>query len=199
MTDLDMVNQALNEIGQKAVTSLDNTVASETIVTANFQLPRVKQAVLRVRNWGFARRRKQLDALDPALSLGQWTQAYRLPPDCVAVRHFISAINNPQEMHAERSVEIDAEDKRILFTSDGTDKIVYTTYLLDVNRWDALAYDCCATRLAAEFATIMLRDFKLAAGFWEKYKEKLDEADGVDKAESGIQSIYDSTLVDVRM
>jgi hypothetical protein len=191
-----LVNRALNEVGQKRITSLDNTISSEIIATANIQLDRVKRAVLRMRDWNCARRRKVLDVLDANLSLGEWNQAYRVPSDCLAVRRFISDIEG--QRYAKFSVEDDPPDKKILFTTHGTDKIVYTANLLDVNRWDALLFDACVTRLAIQFAITIPRDLKFMQALQSVYQSKIDEAVGVDEGEGGIENIYDSTLVDVR-
>jgi hypothetical protein len=196
MTDLDLVNQALNEVGQKRIVSLDNTISSEIIATANFQLDRIKRAVLRTHDWNCARRRKELDVLDSGLSLGEWAAAYRVPVDCLAVRRFISDI--PEVAHAAFSVEDDPDDKKILFTNSGTNKIVYTANLLDVNRWDALLFDACATRLAMQFAITIPRDLKFMETLFKLYQEKIQEAAGVDETEGGIESVYGRDLVTIR-
>ena len=197
MIDLDLVNQALNECGQKEVTSLDNTNNSNIVATANRQLDRIKRAVLRTRDWNCARKRATLDALDPNLSLGEWTLAYRLPPDCLAVRRFVSEFDDIKR--AKFSVESDPDDKRILFTRHGNNKIVYTANLLDVNRWDPLLFDACATRLAIQFAITIPRDLKFMQALQGVYQAKIEETTGVDEAEGGIDVVYDRTLVNVRL
>lgn len=199
MDDLTLVNRALNEIGQVALTSLDNTTNNDTIATALLHLESIKRAALRAHDWNCARTRKVLTlvgAVDDNGSLGEWKYAYRIPPDCLAVRRFVS--NVTEIRYAKFSVEIDSEDKRILYTTNGNDKIVYTKDLLDVNRWDALLADACVTRLAGEFAMAIPHDLKLAAGLWEAYEKKKLEAEGVDDAESGVESVYGDDLVSVR-
>jgi len=199
MDDLSLVNQTLNEIGQSPVTSLDNTVNSDTITTALLQLDRIKRAVLRAHDWNCARTRKALTlvgAVDDNDSLGEWSYAYRLPADCLAVRRFVS--DDSCVKYAKFSVEIDSEDKRILYTNYGNDKIVYTRDLMDVNRWDSLLCDACSTRLAVEFATAIPRDIKMSLGIMEIYEKKILQAQGVDEAECGIESVYSGDLVSVR-
>lgn len=196
MTDLDLVNQAFNECGQKQIDTLDNTNNSAMVATANRQLDRIKRAVLRTRDWNCARKRAIVDVLDASLSLGEWTQAFRLPPDCLAMRRFVSDFKHVK--YAKFSVESDPDDKRILFTTHGNNKIVYTANLLDVNRWDSLLFDACATRLAIQFAITIPRDLKFMQALQSVYQAKIEETTGVDEAEGGIEVFYDSTLVDVR-
>lgn len=195
-TNLDLVNQALNEMGQARIPSLDNTNNSALVDTANFQLARVKKAVLRVRDWNCARKRRELDALDAGLSLGEWSLAYRLPPDCVAVRRFVSTC--PETAHAPFSVERDPDDKPILFTNCGNNKIVYTALIDDVNRWDPLLFDACASRLAVQFAITLNKDLKFLQSCWQAYQMKIEEAAGVDEAESGVERVIRSDFVGVR-
>lgn len=196
MTDLDLVNQALNEMGQNRITSLDNTIQSATVATANVQLIRIKRAVLRTRDWNCARKRAELVEVPGDPSLGEWSQAYRLPVDCVAMRRFVSTYDDVK--HAKFSVENDAEDKKILFTDCGTNKIVYTADLTDVNRWDPLLFDACATRLAIQFAITFARDLDFLTTLWKVYANKIEEAAGVDDSEGGIEDVYAKDLVTVR-
>lgn len=189
-TDTDLVNQALGLIGQDRINSLDNTVASKVIQTSNFFLPRVKRSVLRGRDWNCARKREVLIAVDnPAV--GEWSYAYRLPTDCLAMRRFSSNIRCVA--FAPYSVE-----GRILLTNNTPVKIVYTAEVTNPNLWDTLLFDACATRLAAELAGPIVRDFGMAKGFWEEYMAKIDEATGVDEAEGGIEKVWSDTLVQVR-
>src|ERR1043166_7447863 len=109
MDDLTLVNRALNEIGQSPVPSLDNTTNNNTIATALLHLDPVKRATLRAVDWNCARRRKQLTLINEADgtndSLGEWTKAYRLPGEVLAVRRFVSTDNCIK--HAKFSRELD--------------------------------------------------------------------------------------------
>lgn len=195
-TDLDLTNQALTEIGQDKIPALDNTVNSKVIQTAIFQLPRCKQAVLRINDWNCARRRIALNLLTDDFSLGEWFFSYRLPTDCLAVRRFVGL--NEEERSQKFSVEQDQDGKPLLLTNVDQAKIVYTHNLTDVNRFDALLFDACATRLAIQFAISFPRDLKFLTSLWEVYKSKVEEAVGADEAEGGIESSYAYDMVTVR-
>lgn len=195
-TDIDLVNQALTEVGQDKIPSLDNTVNSKVIQTAIFQLPRCKKAVLRTNDWNCARRRKALDLLPDDHSLGEWSHSYRLPPDCLAVRRFVGI--NDEERSQKFSVEQDQDGKPLFLTNVTDAKIVYTHDLEDVNRYDALLFDACATRLAIQFAISFPRDLKFMTSLWEIYRGKIEEAVGADEAEGGIESVYEYDMVTVR-
>src|ERR1043166_7135399 len=178
MDDLTLVNRALNEIGQSPVPSLDNTTNNNTIATALLHLDPIKRATLRAADWNCARRRKALASVNAADgtndSLGEWSKAYRLPPDCLAVRRFVSTERCIK--YAKFSVEIDDEDKRVLYTNDGNSKIVYTGDLLDCNRWDSLLIEACMTALAIEFALAISRDTKAAMEMMKLYQGKIEIA-----------------------
>jgi hypothetical protein len=150
---------------------------------------------LRARDWNCARKRADLAAVDNN-SLGEWSAAYRLVPDCLAVRRFVST--DECIAHAKFSVELDDEDKPILYTNDGNGKIVYTTNLTDINRWDVMLYDVAVTRFAHELAKALARDMKLATTLWQLYVAKMEEVSGVDEAEGGVEQTFDKTLVTVR-
>lgn len=206
MDDLSLVNIALNEVGQTALRSLDTLETVDgrqtgaDVQTAVMQLDRIKRAVLSEADWNCARKRKQLVKIGTGStdngSLGEWNYAYRLPPDCLVVRRFVSS--SWDFCHAKFSVEIDSQDKRILYTNHGNDKIVYTCNMTDVNRWSATLYDACGTRLSVEFATAIARDSKLAMTQMEKYLKKIELASGVDEAEGGIEVEMGRDLVSVR-
>jgi hypothetical protein len=195
--DLSLVNAALNLIGADRVTSLDNTVSSKVIQTANQFLPLAKQETLRARDWNCVRGRATLNTLDAAvLSLGEWSQAYRLPTDCLCFRHFASTCTETK--HAQYSVEIDGDDKRTLFTNYGNNKAVYTRNITDVNRWDSLLFNACVLKLAHYLAGPIVRDFKLQQAMLQTLQAQFDEACGVDEGEGGLDVPYDRTLVSVR-
>lgn len=194
-TDLDLVNEGLNLVGENRIPSLTNTTNSKLIETAKFFLPRVKRAVLRAHDWNCARRRKELAAVTNE-SLGEWSAAYRLPPECLAVRRFVSPF--PDVAHAAFAVEIDSQNKPILYTDHGVNKIVFTGEITDVNRWDTLLFDAAATRLAIEFAAVFPRDMKFVEMMWKVYSEKIDEARGVNETEGGIERVYSDSIAGVR-
>jgi hypothetical protein len=193
-TDLDLVNEGLNLVGENRIPSLTNTTNSKLIETAKFFLPRVKRAVLRAHDWNCARRRKELAAATNE-SLGEWGLAYRLPPECLAVRRFVSSI--PEVAYAPFSVEIDSQNKPILYTDEGVNKIVFTGEI-SVDRWDSLLFDMAATRLAIEFASVFPRDVKFVEAMWRTYSIKLDETRGVSETEGGIERVYSDSIASVR-
>lgn len=193
-SDLSLSNAALNLIGSDRIASLDNTVSS-VIQTVNQFLPLAKQETLRVRDWNAVRGRAELAEVTNT-SLGEWSKAYRLPTDCLCMRRFVSVWRDIK--FARYSVEIDDDDKRTLFTTDGTNKIVYTRNITDVNRWDSLLFNACALRVAWYLAGPIVRDFKLQQGMLQSLAAQFEEACGVDEGEGGLDNPYDRTLLTVR-
>lgn len=199
MTDLELVNKALIGVGETKLPSLDNVNHNKLIDTANEFLPIVKRACLRAHDWNCARKRAALILLGAGNSndsLGEWTYAYRLPSDCLAVRRFLGTADSTK--FAPFSVELDSEDKPTLYCNISNARIAYTTELLDVNRWDALLFDACATRLSSEFAGSSPRDMKMVDGLWRFYQAKIEEAAGVNEAEGGIGRTYSNSLAGAR-
>jgi len=196
-SDLNLANSALNLLGADRVASLDNTISSKTIQSVNQHLPAAKQETLRARDWNCARGRKTLAALDATtLSLGEWTQAYRLPDDFLCMRRFISPCDDVR--FAAYNVESDGDNKRVLFTTCGTNKVVYTKNLTDVNRWDSLLFDACVAKLAMKLSGPILRDFKMQQAAMVLAAQAFEEAIGVNEGEGGHDRVYDDTLVSVR-
>lgn len=193
--DLSLVNSALNIIGSDRVTSLDNTVNSKAIQTANQFLPLAKQETLRARDWNAARGRKELIACDNE-SLGEWDLAYRVPVDLLCMRRFASSCR--EIAFAAYSIENDSENKRVLYTTCGTNKIIYTKNLDDVARWDSLLFNACILKLAHYLAGPIVRDFKLQQAMLNMLDAQFTEACGVDEGEGGLDVPYDRTLVSVR-
>lgn len=195
MDDLSFANAALNKVGESRLTTLDNTNGNAKIETVNAHLEATKLALLRLRDWNCARRRAQME-ISTSDGLGEYEKAYFLPIDCVAVRRFIGT--NDADKYARFSIEVDGDGRRILFTDDGTDKIVYTASV-NIGLWDGLLVAAGIEYLAHEFAIAFGRDFRVASAIWEKYERKIDEASGVDESEGGVEHFYDKTLVTVRL
>lgn len=196
-TDIDLVNAALQMIGEDRIASLDNTVASKKVQICNQFLPLAKQETLRARDWNCCRGRAALASLDAqALSLGEWASAYRLPADFLCMRRFISI--NSDSAFSPYNVEIDADDKKVLFTNCGNNKIVYTRNITDVNRWDSLLFGACVLKLAWFLVGPLIRDFKAQIAMVQQFAAQFEEAIGVNEGEGGHDRAYDDTLVSVR-
>lgn len=193
--DLSLANAALNMLGADRLTSLDNTTNNRVIDTVNQFLPLAKQETLRARDWNRARGRETLNEITNE-SEGEWSQAYAPPTDMLCMRHFASSI--PQVRFAKYSVETNAQDKPILYTSCSTNKIVYTKNLTDVNRWDPLMFNAAVIRLAWYMAGAIVRDFKAQQAKLGELQALWEEAVGVDEGEGGLDEVYDRTLVSVR-
>lgn len=194
-TDLTLANAALGMIGQTPLTTLDNTVHSNVISLVNQFMPLAKEETLRARDWNSVRGRATLNAVDNETS--EWVYAFRLPVDCLCVRRFDSDIEYIK--HAAFSVEIDAENKRILYTTNGTNKIVYTRNITDVTLWNNLLFGTCAVRLAYYLAGPIVRDHKLLQVKLRELREAYDEAVGVDESEGQFEYVLSRDLVNVRI
>jgi hypothetical protein len=112
------------------------------------------------------------------------------------MRRFDSDVEETR--HAKFSVEIGSDDKAILYTNLGISRIVYTKNITDVNRWDSLLFETCATRLAWYLTGPIVRDHNLIKVKMDELQVAFDEAVGVNEAEGGINEYYSRDLVTVR-
>lgn len=195
MNDLDLVNAALRLVGENRIETLDNTVNSALISTANEFLPRVKAACLRAHDWNCARRRRALVAVTND-SLEEWAYAYRVPVDCLAVRRFVGSDDFTRG--ASFAVELGNDDESILYCNVVDAKIVYTAEFTNVGGWDSLLYDACSARLALEFAATFAREIRWIEAMWKLWIQKTDEAVGVNSSEGGDERLYSNALAEVR-
>lgn len=193
-TDTDLVNKALGLIGQDRITSLDNTINSKVIQTANFFLDPTKRAVLRAFDWNCARTRVALAETAENESAGEWAHSYAYPSDCLAARRFVGDKNRRFAF----SVETNLVGNRVIYTNLSSAKLVYTRNQTDVNKWDALLFDACAHRLAVDFASVFPRDMKFVETMWKVYNMKIAEAAGMNEAEDGIEEQRSRSMVAVR-
>ena len=196
-TDTDLVNKALALIGQERITSLDNTVNSKVIQTANLFLEPSKRATMRAYDWNCCRKRAPLVETSTNAAEGEWLYSYALPSDCLAARRFAGDKNRRFKFSIERTTEPGIN--RVIYANIKTPTLVYTSSSFnDVNQWDALLFDACAHRLAIDFASVFPRDLKFVEAMWKGYQLKIAEAAGMNEAEDGIEDQRSQNMINVR-
>lgn len=173
--ELEVANVALGMIGEPPVVSLAENV--ETARALNLRLPIARDAVLRSHFWNFAIRRSELTALPTAPAFGFDTQ-FNLPADWLRM----AAVNPGQHgAHAITSqTDYAIEGDQLLIRGTDVARIIYVAREEDLTRWDALATEALAARLASELAVAVTQNRALGDQLQRLYRDKLAEARSVD-------------------
>jgi hypothetical protein len=195
-TDLDLANSALNMLGEDGLVTPGNTVNNKVIPVVNRYLPMAKEETLRARDWNCVRGRAALASLTTDKSMGEWQYSYRLPNDCLCVRRFVGDTNFTRGRSF--SVEVDNDNKRVIFCDVAQAQIVYTRNITNPELWDSQLFNTVACRLAWHLTGPIVRDYKLADMFLQKFQLAFEEAIASDEGEGNIEILTNSPLVDVR-
>lgn len=151
-TSIDIVNQALAHLGNKAgVTSIDPPDGStEAGWAARFYLTSTYRALAH-QDWAFARKRATLNTVTNPSAV--WKYAYSKPSDCLAPRRILTGDAS--------KYEDDTEPFRIEGTTILANKasavLVYTAPVADAALFPAAFIDVVAAELAAFLAGPILR------------------------------------------
>jgi len=161
VSTVDIVNTALDFIGQGAITSMDE--ASPLAEKCRRLWPLALDEVLRAHFWKCASARVALNELADRPAYG-FMRAYALPGDFVR----LVAVDP-----ADAIVQV--EGRRLL--TDETDiSILYVRRLTDTTLYDATLRICLALKLAAMMAFGASASTALADSMEAKYRDKLREA-----------------------
>lgn len=151
-TSVDIVNQALSHLGNKAnVASIDPPDGStEASWAARFYKVSVYRA-LEHHDWSFARKRRELAQVTN--TSGVWAYAYEKPADCLAARRILT--------DAVTQFEDDSEPFEVEGTTIYTNKadavLTYTAPVADAALFSTAFGDVVAAELASFLAGPILK------------------------------------------
>lgn len=182
-TEVEVCNLALTELGEDAITSLDDD-SDRARVCKKFYGPS-RNATLRAHPWNFALKRAQLAQLATAPAWG-FSYAYQLPSDCLRVLRF----------------DVDGAvwriEARTLVTNESEAKVLYIAETIDPNLFDATFADTLAAHLAWRLAYTVTGKRNLGAQMWELYKQRLAAARTADGMEGVPEQFESDDLIRVR-
>ena len=158
---IDLVNRALEKLGQEALVSLDQT--SPYAAKVKRVWPGVLDSVLREHSWRSATRRLKLNRLAEAPLFG-WDYRYQLPPD------FVSLV---QTHPANIQVEIEGDS---ILCNEKSLGLAYVARLDNPDLYDGALKECLVLKLAAELAYGTTASASLAQALEQQYREKLKDA-----------------------
>lgn len=154
LTEVEQVNAALAEIGEPAITSLDEPRRAAAR-HAKAQFAGVRDACLRVTAWQFAKHWCAPAALTVAPPSGLYAYRYQLPDDCVAV-NWLEGVND--DAWEVPNVGNDTSVAMVLDTSATAPRVCYTRRIVNPAQWDAQFCALFQLRLAAKLNPLIGRD-----------------------------------------
>lgn len=172
---LDIVNRALDHIGQQALISMDEPGPDAARVRRLW--PQVRDAVLRDHTWKCAMRRVRLNRLKEAPVFG-FTARFQLPPDFLRL-----AGADP----AQARVEVEGAT---LLADVTALSIAYVSRVEDPRLFDAALSECMSLKLAAELAFGSTASVTLAQQMEARYLQRLRDARYYDAGE-GAPPLYE--------
>lgn len=181
---VEVANVALGMIGEAPITSFLDDL--ETARTVNLRFPTVRDGILRAHFWNFAKKRQQLAQLSQAPAFGFDVQ-FQLPADWLRMLAVNPGQGGPHAITSQTDYVI--EGSRLLVRGTDVARIIYISRVEDLTRWDALAIEALAARLASELAVSITQNRTLGAQLWQQYRDKLAEARSADAMDEPPQSL----------
>lgn len=170
---VDIVNTALDYLGQASITSLDER--SPQAARARRMWAGARDSVLRAHIWKCAQKRTQLARL-AARPLFGFDYQYQLPPDFLRL------------VATEPGGRFSVEGDKIMVDSPAL-AIAYVARIEDAGLFDAALRDCLALKLAAMMAFGVTASTSLSESMEARYRERLREARAFD-AREGEPQVY---------
>jgi hypothetical protein len=182
-TVVDICNRALQQLGAKRISDLDD--ASPSARACNLAYPIIRQSELRKRVWNFAIKRAELAADSPAPTWGR-QNSFTLPNDWLRL-----AESYPEQLTNDAgvvgvSVAFTAqftgqkdwviEGKKIVTNDEAPLQIRYVADITDTSQWDSIFCEVVSAALAYEICEELTQSNTKKADLLESYKQKVDEA-----------------------
>lgn len=191
-TPIEITNVALGMIGEDPINSFQNDL--DTARAANLRYPTVRDAILRDHFWNFAMARRQLAALATPPDFGFISQ-FQLPADFI--RMFRVEPQDGDTISFRHELHYQIEGGKLLANIDPI-RIKYVRREDDTTKWDAMATEALAARLASELAISVTQSRELQDQLWRISLEKLAEARSVDVLDEPANIIEASSWTESR-
>lgn len=155
-TDVDIVNSALDNLGEANISSLSE--ASKQALVATQHYPRARDSLLSSYPWRFAFKRAAL-ATTVASNRTEWQYVYVMPNDCLKIRLLVPAYyGGPTSTYQEPYVATDLQ----IFANITPAYIEYTRRVTDASIFPPLFEDALSWSLSARMAMPLTRKADLA-------------------------------------
>lgn len=181
---VQIANIALTRIGQKPITSLDDT--NNAAILAKTHYDETRKAVLHTVPWKFAKRRAELAALASAPTF-EYARAYQLPAKAL----YVVSTSMDEDGHGGTGEAWDVEGRTIITDASSPIRIVYIEDVEDVVQFSPLFVDALAEKLAAELVYGITKQAASRERHLQIYAAKVENAAAVD-GQQGTQAVLES-------
>lgn len=181
--DVDLCNRALSRLGTRAsIAALDEN--STEARTVSIWYAATRDALLRVHDWNFARRRvalAELGSLSNGSAAGSWAYRFALPTDCLRLlRLEPSAAGQP----SPRFEVAGDGTNRVVLCDEPAPVAIYTARVADPGLFDVGFAQALVDQLAAHVAYPITQKTDLAVRLAQAARAALAEAMAADSAEA---------------
>ncbi len=188
VSTVDICNLALDELGEAAITALDEGSPVANLCSRNYAPAR--DQVLRSHPWNFAVARRRLARLAEVPAFG-FAYGYQRPTD------WLRTLSVHAGDGGRDAVPYRMEGDRLL--SDAPDLFLrYIARVEDPNQYDALFVDALAMRLAARLTKAINQSTGEKERIEALYRDALRKARAVDGVEDFAEAVPDGSWLGVR-
>lgn len=160
-SEVSICNLALTTLSTSRISDLDED--SENARKCNAVYSYVRDNLMSQRNWNFATAEASLASVDATPVLGDWSNVYQIPTNCLRV------------IRQEGDYDFKIFDSK-LYSNEATCKIQYIERITDAGAFPAYFANALAAEIAAVLAYGITQNATLAAGIRKYSKGLLDEA-----------------------
>lgn len=177
-SNIAIANMALSHIGV-TTTIAALTEASKEARACNRFLEHVRDTLLEVHDWGFARQRVALALTTDAVN--NWQYVYQYPVDCMVARRITSP--GLRVLRADQRIPFESASdgaRRLLMADLQDAELVYTMRITDPNLFPASFVDLVAKTLAAYIAMPLAVSTSISQSVSNSAQNALDMAIAAD-------------------
>jgi hypothetical protein len=182
---VQICNSALIKVGADTIISLSDNNKRASV--CNHQYPILRDEVLRSHPWNFAVQTGTLGEITPAPTVGDYSNWFQLPSNCLRVLAVVEPQDAAWEKQGDR-ILINSSTCHIEFIKQETD-----TTIFDKNFEEALSY-----RIASDLAWSLTQNAALAEKMLEMYEMMLRQARSFDAQEKSVRQVKTSTWLNSR-
>lgn len=197
-SNVEIANRALTKIGTRRITALDENTKEGRDVRSMFAI--VRDAELRARNWRFAIKRAQLNALAAAPLFG-FDYQYRPPADClklIEVGQYYPGADLSDYVESDTSSY--AYENGVILTNEAAPlNLRYVARIEDPSLFDALFVEMFACRLAMELCESITQSGSKREQAAREYQVALGEATRSNAIEKPPTKLADDTFIMARL
>ncbi len=190
MADIQIVSRAMNLLGRKPVTSIQDDDWGPII---NAQADSANKILLEKFKWNFSRKFTLL-AQKTTNSNPRWNFEYQLPSDFVNRVELLTSFDDDGTVKVGQPIPYDEYEITDNLYTNREDVVLFYTATSDETATRSATYiECLAYKVASELAPVLLNNASMSEYYNGKYLYYLDEARIVD---FGITALQDTWFIE---